>query len=785
MTFEDAAEVQQACWTMKQADYPRGTNRARINELFNGHPPYTDEEATENNLAVNVNFLESTRLAHDARSQFYNAFMKPGNYFTARTDMGPRHKRSKFGAIVTKEINRRMKRSIPYYECFRSKLALDVLHGIGPGTWPDRDMWCPDPSGIEDILVPGNTLITMKNLSFFAIYRSFSAPELMKLTRGPNPDPGWNKDLVKKCLEWIDKEAVRLMGSNWPEIWAPEKMAERIKSNGGFYVADQIPTIECFDFYFYDGEDEDAGWRRRIILDSWAVSEAATKTGMVSASRKAGDIYRNDSEFLYNGQNRKVADSWKELVSFQFADLSAVAPFRYHSIRSLGFLLYAVCHLQNRLRCRFNEAVFESLMMYFRVKSMDDAQRALKLELINRGFIEEGINPLTAAERYQVNTPLVQLGMLQNNQTIIENSSSYVQQPNYSQGGVEKTKFQVMAETNAMTSLVSASLNQAYTYQLSEYQEIFRRFCRPLSKDVEVRQFRAACIRQGVPENLLQPDNWDLEPERVMGAGNKTLEMTIAQQLMEWRDKFDPEPQREILRDSVLAITDDPARAESLVPEQPVKITDSVHDAQLVAGVLMQGLPVAVKTGMNHVEYVETLLITLAMEIQKAQQMGNVADMKTIIGMKGMAKHISEHIAIIAQDQTERQRVAAYQKSLTKLMNDVKGFEQRLMQQMQQQAQQGQAQLDPKDAAKIQATALTAEQKVQQMRESHANRTAERQVQFEMEEKRRQEEHAFEMERQKAELAADLMVTKAKTAAEIQAARAKAAAAPKPSTPDE
>lgn len=759
---------------MKQADYPRATNRARINELFNGFPPYTEEEVSENNLAVNVNFLESTRLAHDARSQFNNAFTKPGNYFTARTDMGPRHKRSKYGAIVTREINRIMKRSLPYFECYRSKFALDVLHGIGPATWQDGDVWCPDPAGIEDILVPGNTLITLKNLSMFAIYRSFSAPELIRLAKGPKKDPGWNVGLVDKCLEWIDKEAVRLMGSNWPEIWAPEKLSERIKSNGGFYLADQIPTIECFDFYYFDGDSKEQGWRRKIILDSWAVSEASTKTGPASMARKAGDVYRNDGEYLYDGGNRKFADSWQELASFQFADLSAVAPFRYHSVRSLGFLLYAICHLQNRLRCRFNEAVFESLMMYFRVKSMDEAQRALKLELINRGFIEEGINPLTAGERYQVNTSLVQFGLAQNQQIINENSSSYVQQPNYSQGAVEKTKFQVMAETNAMTSLVSAALNQAYFYQNIEYREIFRRFCRPLSEDVEVKKFRAACLRQGVPEKMLIADAWDLEPERVMGAGNKTLEMTIAQQLMEWRDKFDPEPQREILRDAVLAITDDPSRADSLVPEQPVKITDSVHDAQLVAGTLMQGLPVGIKTGMNHIEYVETLLITMAIEIQKLQQNGNMATIDKVIGLQNMAKHISEHIAIIANDQTERQRVAQYAKSLTKLVNDVKGFEQRIMQQMQQQG--GNGQLDPKDAAKIQATMLTANQKVEQMKLSHANRTAERQVQFEMEQKRKQEDHAFEMQRRQQELEAELIEIKAKLAADIEAQNAKTAA---------
>lgn len=794
--FDDAQEVSQCCWNMKQADYPRGSNRARINELFNGFPPYSKEEQEENNIEVNVNFLQSTRLAHDARSQFNNAFTKPGNYFTARTDMGPRHKRSRWGATVTSVMNRIMKRSLPYYECFRSKFALDVLHGIGPSVWPDQDHWCPDPCGVEDVLVPGNTLLTMKNLPFFAVYKSFSAPELLKLVHQNTRDPGWNMDLVDQCLSWIDSESVRLMGSTWPEIWAPEKLAERVKSDGGFYVADQIPTIECFDFYFFDGNSKDQGWRRRIILDSWSVSEEATR----HPARKSGDIYRNDSQFLYDGRARKFADTREQLIAFQFADLSAVAPFRYHSVRSLGFLLYALCHLQNRILCRFNEAVFEALMMYFRVKSMDDVQRALKLELINRGFIDDGIQPLNANERYQVNAPLVQLGIGENTRLINENSASYVQQPNYSQGGVEKTKFQVMAETNAMTSLVSAGLNQAYMYQTFEYREIFRRFCKPLSNDPDVKAFRSACIARGVPEDMLQLDYWDIEPERVMGAGNKTLEMSIAQQLMEWRPFFDPEPQRDILRDAVLAITDDPARADALVPEDPVKITDSVHDAQLAAGTLMQGLPVGVKTGVNHIEYVRALMVSLAVAVQKAKANGNMATPSELIGMQNLLNHIGEHLAILAKDPTQKALVKELGDQLKILANEIKGFAQRLQQAMQEQAAQGNGNggMDPKDQAKIQGMLAQTQAKIDSMQKSHAERTAQRQVQFQLEEQRKQQEHQLEMarqqqqdvldlERQKVELQMDVQKKKVEIAADVAAkdiqartAARREAAKPKP-----
>lgn len=752
---------------MRQSDFTRGLNRARINDLFNGCPPYSAEEVEANGINVNVNYLESTRISHDARTQFYGAMLKPGNYFKATTDMGPQHKQAARSAIVTKEMNRIMKRSLRYFECFRSKFALDVLHGIGPSGWEDQEHWCPDAIDIADVMVPSNTLLTLKNLPFIAIYRSFTARELIKLTRGPRVDPAWNKPLVEACIEWIDKETTALMGSNWPEVWSPEKAAERVKGDGGFYVGDQVPTIDTWDFYFWDDSGKHSGWKRRMILDSWS-TPAATGTGY-QMSQKTGDAYKTGKgQFLYNPKDRVFADNLSNIVTFQFADLSSVAPFRYHSVRSLGFLLYAVCHLQNRLRCKFNESVFESLMMYFRVKTMEDVQRALKVELANKGFIDDAIQFIPAAERFQVNSNLVELGLRENAGIIQSNSSSYTTNPDKADDSREKTAFQVMSEMNSMTSLVSAALMQAYSYQTYEYREIFRRFCRKGSTDPDVIKFRGAVLKQGVPENMLREEAWDLEPERVMGGGNKSLEMAIAQQLMQYRNLYDPEPQRQILRDVTLAITDDPARADQLVPEEQQKVTDAVHDAQLAAGSLMMGLPVAVKTGINHIDYVEAMTANMAIIIQKAMQSGGMATPDQITGLQNMAQNISQHIEIIAQDESQKDLVKKFNDQLSKLMNLVKAFAQRLQEQMKKQAQQNGKQGDPAAMAKIQATMMQAKAKMDNTRESHAARTAQRQLSWEREEMMKQKQT-------QAEIARENM----RTAAEISNSRLKALSEPK------
>jgi hypothetical protein len=774
MQFSSASAVEQTVWGMKLADWPRAQNRALINDLFNGSPPYSAQEERANNIEINVNFLESTRLGHDARQQYVNAFVKPGVFFNCKTDAGPKHKRDMNGSIVTKDINRIMKRSMHYMDCNLSKFASQVLHGIGPSGWMMQDKWCPDPYGIEDVLVPSTTLRSLRNLEYFAVFRAYTVHELMRLTNGSKVDPAWNMDAVNAAIEWAETEVERGgYGTTWPEVWSPEKMAERRKEDGGLYASDAVPTIDCWDFYYWDDSEKKEGWRRRIIFDAFGSMGAGGVNAKPILNKKSK--VGTENTFLYNPGDRVYADKLCKMIQFQFADLSAVAPFRYHSVRSLGFLLFAVCHLQNRLRCKFQEAVFEGLMMYMRVRSLDEAERALKINLINRGIVDETVQFLSPAERWQVNEALAQLGLQHNERIIAENASGYAQNRDFNRPtNVEKTKFQVMAELNATTSLISAALNQAYEYQRFEYLEIFRRFCQKNSKDSDIRDFRLRCLKQGVPEEVLVPEAWDLEPDRVLSP-NKSMEQAIAGQLMEWRNLYPPESQTTILKKATLAVTDDPGLSEALLPDHPEQISASRHMGQMDAGVLLQGLPVMPGKDINRIEYVEALLAAMAIKVQQIEQTGGMPESMTdIIGLQNIAQAIASHIQFIALDKNEKQRVREYSDALGQLMNMVKAFAQR----WQEQQQQGNGQPDPEAMAKIQSMQMQAQAKAANTRESHAQRTAQRQVAFEQKQRQDAEAHALEQRKKIAELETNVAATDIATAAEIQQSRAKAATKP-------
>lgn len=262
--YSDASKVEEEIWVMKFGDLPRNANRAKIDSLFDGNPPFTEEERANSGIDTNVNFLEPTKMAHDARRQFSNALLTPGNFFTVSVDYGPTHKRKEYGNIITTQLNRQMKLDLPYRETLRNVIAQLVLHGVGPVAWEGKYKWCPQMIAMADLLIPSRTLLTMSNLTKFAIKRRYTAEELWKLTHGPKVDKAWNMSAVNQAIKWAKEQTPGMARTT--VVDNPEMLEQDFKENSGYYSSDILPTIDCWDFYFYDETSKDLGWKRRQWL---------------------------------------------------------------------------------------------------------------------------------------------------------------------------------------------------------------------------------------------------------------------------------------------------------------------------------------------------------------------------------------------------------------------------------------------------------------------------------------------------------------------------------------
>ena len=729
---------------MRLADLPRGENRAIINRLFNGDPPFDENTAEENNIQVNRNDLEGVNAMAQARRQWTKAFIQPGNLFRVGYDSGPSHKRLEWGHTVSRNASRILKNSRKYVEGVRGSGGNTMLHGIGPSVWQNRRSPVAKLMPISSVMIPSETDIDFDNLSYIAFFQEWTPAQLWKMTHGRLTDPGWNMPLVKAQWKYVYEQYQKQPNATAFQ-YMPERTEELIKQDMGFWGSDAVPTVDVWDFYFREKDDGD-GWYRRIFLD-WGVAVQNSNQAMPDSRNKYTDG-GDKTGFLYSSGKRKFCNSLSEFFHCQFADCSAVFPQKYHSVRSLGWMLWGVCDLENRLHCKFTEALFEQCMWFFRVANNEQLTRLRKADFLQLGVIPPGIDWVKASDRFTPDMALIQAGFARFKGLIQQNSAAFTQDFSKGPSGKEITATETMAIVNSMNALVSAAFDLAYTYEEFKDREDMRRLCIPNNPDPMARKFRKLCIEQGVPPKMLDVERMEITRMQAMGGGNKTLEMAMVNFLQNMRKNLGPQAQRRVDHISIESATDNAVLAEELAPIDEAKpISNSVHDAQLATDRLMRGLPFSDRPDMVYEDYVRTWLADLTLLVEAAQQTGGMASQEEIVGFLNMAKHIGKFLDIMASDPDEKQKIAEYHNNLNKLMDLVKAFQQRLAAAAKARARMGGNGADPKDAAKAQAMVIQAQTKAKLNEQSHAQKTAQRQIAFDLEEQRKEREHNANMRR--------------------------------------
>lgn len=744
--FTDAGYVEQDVWQMRLDDWRPGRNRALIDALFNGAPPYDEQPGDSMGVQSNINELSGPRYMADARRSLQRALKTSDQYFKVEVDYGPVHKRGDYGNEVTRRIARAMKGNRFYSETIESQIALKCLHGIGPAFWIDRDRWWPTGVSVQDTLIPPRTLRSMENLDRFAIFRQLTHEQLWKMTHGTNRDPGWQMDVVDDVLNWVADQTTSNLNT-WAPWMAPQNIEELRKEDPGLFATSAAPTVDVWDYYFHEDMHGKEGWRRCMILDT--PYSGGRETSMPSKNRYDMDHGR----WLYKPNDKRVyASKLDELVHFMFGDATSTAPFRYHGVRSLGWLLYPFCQLQNRLYSKFIDHLFENLLNYIRADRKDDYESFLKLDLHRVGLIPSGVQFVRQEERWQINQQLVELGFTQNQEHMDEAAAQYREGRNTNKPSERETATAVIARVNAAAALVGALQTTTYEEMTFQWRENCRRFCRKDSTDKDVRKFRADVLAAGVPPDALDVDRWDIQPDKIMGNGNKMMAMAMVQELMATYHLHDPQAQREILEIHDREVTDNAALAKRLTGLDKPDTSPSVRAAQNMVGTIMAGIVPAPQRGENPQEMIETLLHSMATIVQRMGQTGPTPD--KLAGLQTFAQTIGQYIQMFAgQGKENGPKVKEYGQDLKQLMQAVDAMG-KAMQKQAQQGGNGAQGPAPQDMVKAQTAQIMGKIKMDNARKSHAQRTAQKQVSFEMQQQQDAQRHQLEMAKEAQRLQA-------------------------------
>jgi hypothetical protein len=225
------------------------------------------------------------------------------------------------------------------------------------------------------------------------------------------------------------------------------------------------------------------------------------------------------------------------------------------------------------------------------------------------------------------------------------------------------------------------------------------------------------------------------------------LSQQEATALLSQSQRFDPMSQRKILHQWTQVITRNPDAANNLVPMEKPEATDGTYEAEDVFATLMQGIPVTVREGIDQFGYVEAMIGMMSAKVGQIAQSGGdeggLATSEQIIGLATVANDIEQHIALIAQNPENKQRVKEYSDVLGRLTNELKAMAQRLGEHMK--SQMG----DPETQSKAQAILMLAQTKSRVQEAQALQKLQMKQAQFSQ---KMQQDMAKNMQKMQAEI---------------------------------
>jgi len=674
MNFSTPERVQQTIRAGDEVERVRQDNRVKVTNSANCVPPLKPEEAKRLGIKINVNWGSLLVLLSHARRQYLTAFLGSGQFFKVNMPFAPKETRSEWSAFVTETLGSIMSGSLKYFEHHRSRWASVVTHGVGPMIWYGKDGWCPDFKSMSDLRIATDTTLDFENLGWFASREIYTPFGLIEEVFNEKPNNHWDKKAVARILKNYKEINFVEASQNYDWDNSPEKLAELVKQDGGYYSGDAMPGIPLWHFYFKD----EGGWFMRVVPEAGTVRSSATPENFLWESDVA------------------IAERRDQIMQCQFGDLTTDAPFKYHSVRSLGYILLEPEFYDNLTRCRLLQHVHDNFNIWLRTTDPVDKARAQIQEFSNLGVLRTGVTVVPQQERHQIEADLVEMAMAQMKQLKQEASSTYTQQIDTGTKK-EQTAFETSVKMQQVNAMLGGLLLTAGKYAKFEYKEECRRFCLAKSDDTDIKKFQRRCKDFGIPRRHLNVDLWEVEPIMPIGAGNPTVAQAAVQQLMQQRMAYEPSAQQAILHEFTQVVTGDARKAAEWAPLGETKdVTGGEEYAQGIFGTLMQGVPVRAPEKINPIEQLNGLIPMFASKIAIIERRDNVGKPDEIVGLQEVNAYMTGLVQRLAADPEQKQLVKKYMDAIGQLMNQVKGLAQRGQEQAKKAAQNNGNGIDPK-----------------------------------------------------------------------------------------
>lgn len=697
--FENPQSIAGEVNQMERDEFNRREDRQLVSDFFHGAPPYSDQQAADLGLTVNVNNLFGYKDLSDARDQLLSLYTTPPRLWEVELDQAPPQLKKAWEAKATLHWNRIMKSSGRLKHGYEFAAGDATMHGEGFFWFPNTVDWCPQQASLARRLVPSKATMDVNALTHWTVSAELKFQDLVRHKK--QGSKGWKQDNLQIILKRIFDSKLKESGGDARvalDQQNPEMMAYYRQAN---MATDRLWAYSLPVKYFFQCNFDHP--TQAFDLTVMADDAVADANGSNKVPAGQAVLFERESYF----------PTIQQTMFPMFMNAALGGEPLWHRVKGYGHLNYSLNWHLECMMSRAIQAVHEQGTTFFQASDSASREAMEQIILQHNGIIPEGINMVQSRVGGDFQGFLAMMQMMR--QRGAENVNTIA--PNNGQN--DALQVQAIFQQNSVASAVTNRVSHWFDYMNRLGREVWRRFTNPLvMKDdkgdgiSEILKFQAAMQKEGIPLKYLQPNNCHITTSRVVGDGNRQQAQAKAQAMMSSIQIYGPAAQQDIKRMFAAAVTDDYSLAEKWVPYDEEPDADQVTKAMEENAIcIVTGKAPPIRDADQDVVHVQIHMDQMGemvkTGVQEQQMHFTPQQMKGFVALGGhIAMHIKDRI------QPVNKELAA---KMLSALNEITQMGQKLANNLvqQQQKQQQEGQEKPMTQAEIVA-AKQAQQKIDQ-----------------------------------------------------------------------
>lgn len=636
--LRDLASAHNLYTSLRDDDHQSAMNRASIRAMFDGEPPFDEQDLVAANQGdrCNLNFDEAGAILDKSQAGYVDLLNSVPTYISVKTEHGEEIEREEWNTIIAEEFTRMVKSWPEYSHRFLLLSSYWLQDGVSFACFDHAYDWKFSVAKFGDFLIPRRTFAAEENIQVACWIREYEAHHLYSFIRNEKTAAraGWNVEEVRKAIveSSTAKELDNTRGDQW-ETW------QEVAKNNDLYASTNGAPIK--------------------VVQSFVREFDGTVSHYIFRENGEG------SDFLFKKKSR-FENIHQCMVGFTYGQGTNGY---YHGIRGLGWRIFSLIQELNVARCQYLDGAKLASSMLIQPRTPQDLEKLSLTYFGPYAVLAPGFDAVpSSVPNFGQN---IQPAINELTRLVNDKVGQFSSQNMFSDSR-ERTRFEVEASMQQASELSITSLNLFYEPMDRLFREMFRRIQRKnypanAKGGEEVAKFRARLEARGVPlEALFEVDLDSVKVTRAVGGGSSASRQVALRELTDLSPAFDVLGRQRLLRDRIASRIGYDSVDRYLPPPEVERVDINEQLAILENNDLIEGHEVPIRPNDPHMLHLPVHIGKLNEFVQDVEERG--APLEDVAEpMTAVHAHAVSHLEAVQADPLIREDVAFYRESLQQI----------------------------------------------------------------------------------------------------------------------